>query len=52
LRKRAQKGSPDMRFPNNTRMVYDHPAFFRSNDSGLNAFFPTLVFCLDDLCYS
>ena len=42
FRKRAQKGSPDIHFTNNARMVYDHPVLIRSSDSGLNAFFPAL----------
>ena len=44
FRKRAQKGSPDIHFTNNARMVYDHPVLIRSSDSGLNAFFPALKF--------
>ena len=45
LRKRAQKGSPDVHFTNNAQMVYAHPALIRSSGSGLSAFCPTLFLC-------
>ena len=43
FRKRARKGSLEVHFTNNARMVYDHPVLICSSDSGLNAFFPTLL---------